>query len=207
MSYKFACFISYKRPPQRVPQSGIVPRVRLRRHYWDEFAESFEQELNRYLILDVLAFRGANLAPGTLYPKALSESLCRSLCLVALVVPQYFESAWCIAEWNAMLNFEATRLPRSQKSLIFPVVLGGDPSELQTRFGGRKWHDFRSVNTPARQLANSEHRQKIRLIADEINSLGDILKNLSPTGCDQFSLGLGPDSITPIFLEPSPLMR
>jgi TIR domain len=207
MSYKYACFISYKRPPNWAAQPGL-PLRDPNRHILAEFAKAFQEELDYFLSLPVPSFRDVNLVPGSMYPQQLSQNLCSSLCMVALVVPQYFESAWCMAEWNAMTKFEIVRLGLGGGSLIIPVVVNGDIRVLEQRFGGRTARDLRGLSAPGRQLRNPRNRDKIRMIADIINSMEGLLHGFTAwADCDQFSLGLGPEAVTPQFPETSPLSR
>ena len=143
-----------------------------------------------------------------MYPQQLSQNLCYSLCMVALIVPEYFESQWCMAEWNAMAKLEVIRLGRGRGSLIIPVVINGDIGALEQRFGGRTGRDLRGLSAPGRQLRNPRNRDKIRMIADVINSMEERLRGFASwPDCDRFSLGLGPEAVTPQFPEPSPLSR
>jgi hypothetical protein len=206
MPYKFACFISYKHPPRRMASPWPPPR-RVVKHWWTEFADAFQEELDSFISLPISSFRDAALTPGTKYPRELSENLCLSLCLVALVVPQYFESAWCVAEWNAMAAFESTRVGGRRLPLIIPVLFGGDQSELEPYFGGRTPTDLRGLSAPGRQLRNPRNRDKIKAIAEIINKMEERLRGTGPTECDQFSLGLGPEDLTPLFPQASPLAR
>src|SRR5215469_4879100 len=100
MDYDYACFISYKRPPKPIYPPGVIARKQTK-HIWLQLAETFEQKLDQYLTTGIRIFRDENLQPGIDYPKQISRSLCRSVCMVALVVPEYFESRGCVAEWNA----------------------------------------------------------------------------------------------------------
>jgi hypothetical protein len=100
MAYKYACFISYKRPPNWLSQAGALGAPAP--HVWSDFAEAFQQRLNYYLTTPVPSFLDVKLQPGTNFRETLAQNLCHSFCMVALVVPQYFESPWCNAEWNAM---------------------------------------------------------------------------------------------------------
>jgi hypothetical protein len=113
-----------------------------------------------------------------------------------------------MAEWNAMAKFEILRLGHGGGSLIIPVVINGDMRVLEPRFGGRTGQDLRGLSAPARQLKNPRNRDKIRMIADIINSMEGRLRSFAAwPSCDQFSLGLGPEAVTPQFPEPSPLFR
>src|SRR5207249_4861575 len=91
MPYAYACFISYKRPPKRtVPAEDVAPARPPKPHIWLQFAEAFQIQLDQFLTTHERSFRDDALAPGTDYPRGLAKNLCRSRCMVALVVPEYF---------------------------------------------------------------------------------------------------------------------
>jgi hypothetical protein len=205
MVYKYSCFISYKRPPGWTLRAGPggVPAP----HALSDTAEAFQERLDYFLSLPVPSFRDVQLEPATKYPEALSQNLCYSLCLVALVLPQYFESAWCVAEWKAMEAFERKRAIQRQQSLIIPVLVGGDPDLLNPKLGGRTSHDLRGVGTPARHFKTPRIIEEIQRIAEAINNMQALMRADGGTECDQFSLGIGTDSVSPDYPEPSPMGR
>src|SRR5262249_55224997 len=88
MAYTFACFISYKRPPKRNERPDIVITRPTRPHIWIQFSRAFKEQLDQFLNTNVISFRDEDIPPGAGYPAALSQNLCRSMCMVALVVPQ-----------------------------------------------------------------------------------------------------------------------
>jgi len=195
MAYSFACFISYKRPPERNDGPDTKPPIRL------QFSRAFQKLLDQFLDTNVISFRDEDLPPGARYPAALSQNLCRSMCMVALVVPEYFESSWCMAEWNAMATFEKKRLGPNKHGLIFPVTCGGNPATLRPLYSPyQDAGDFRDIVAPVKQLDSVRSRKKIKLIADQINYLA---KSLPPPECDNFSLNLGPEEINPRIKEPA----
>src|SRR6516165_6766347 len=170
MDYDYACFISYKRPPKPVYPSGVTP-PKATKHIWLQFAEAFEEKLSPYLTTRIGIFRDEYLQPGIDYQKQISQSLCRSVCMVALVVPEYFESKWCVAEWLAMQDLEEKRLGRGKQELIIPVVCVGEFETLENYLGTRlaKAFDIRNIVSPSRQLNTLTNLRKIEAIARMIN--------------------------------------
>ena len=99
--YLHSCFISYKHPPaaDSLPAAG---------HFRLNFVEAFEERVNYYRQIALTTYRDVRLraAGGVHYPVELARSLCRSVCMIAVLSPDYMESAWCRAEWQAMEDLE-----------------------------------------------------------------------------------------------------
>jgi hypothetical protein len=206
MSYTNACFISYKRPPQRVHQRSTLQGPRYR-HLWAEFADAFQRKLEGVLSTHLPVYRDDRLSPGDPYPQTLAENLCKSVCMVALIVPEYFESAWCTAEWTAMESFEQKRLGRgATNQLIFPVICTGDPIMLRPKFGRRQEVDLRYIVNPATQLNSVRARNEIIKIATKIDGLIRTIPS-ADIDCDDYSLNVGSDISSPQVTEPSPFER
>ncbi len=207
MGYSFACFISYKRPPRLVTPPNVLPGPQPK-HLWLQFAEAFESQLKTFLNLHIPVFRDEYLRPGTEYPGEFARNLCKSVCMVALVVPEYFESRWCRAEWEAMKSLESGRLGAGKVGLIIPVICVGDRAALEPFFENRQGFDLAGIVSPARQLNSVRNRAKIQSIADIINRYSRSLTGPA-MDCDAFSLKMGPDEmkrdeIAPRIAEPSP---
>ena len=116
-SLEHACFISYKHPPER-------PAARRVAHFYTEFVDAFKARLDSFLTINPDIYSDAVLksGPGKPYPQELSRNLCGSACLIAILVPEYWESSWCLAEWEAMTKLAEQRVgPSKAKSHIIPV--------------------------------------------------------------------------------------
>ena len=87
-----------------------------------EWAEELQKRLVKFLTIGLQPYRDDQLRskPGVDYPVELSRQLCRSVCLLAILSPEYWESNWCCAVWKAMEKLEAKRLP-GKCALIIPV--------------------------------------------------------------------------------------
>jgi hypothetical protein len=207
MTYSNACFISYKRPPDK--ENPRVAALRnASKHIWLQFVEKFEQLLGDRLNTPLQIFRdiALNADPGKPYPEELSKNLCKSVCMVALLVPEYIESSWCVAEWKAMENLEAKRLGKNQRGLIIPVIFQGGKEDLADLFGTRETIDLRGLQKPSRQLGSLDNLEKIGAIADTINRY---VKKFEAThaDCDKFTIPIGAEENTPKIVGPSPFRR
>ena len=62
---------------------------------------------------------------GSAWPAKLRQALSRSRCILPIWSPDYFRSAWCLAEWKTMMERErllGLRTEERPDGLIFPVV-------------------------------------------------------------------------------------
>src|ERR1022692_1734111 len=110
--YKNCCFISY--PRLRSPElSGFASRLQ----------RDIEEELGLWVSEPRVFLDERYIAPGTMWPESLRENLCHSLCLVAILVPQYLDPSheWCGREWAAMTHLGTIRLLGANINPIFPV--------------------------------------------------------------------------------------
>jgi hypothetical protein len=190
--FEYACFISYKHPPKTAPED----------HFYKEYAKSLKAVLEKYLMTEIRIFLDMDADPGTAYPTHLPQSLCKSVCMIAILTPEYADSKWCAAEWQAMEKLEAKRLGIGEKGLIIPIVAQGNVGELENIFK-RKPLDLKVALT--KQLRNAKKAEKIqdlaRQIARFVNKLTDPCEN-----CAGFSFELGPEETTypPKYKDPDP---
>ncbi len=190
--FQYACFISYKHPP-RTP------------HLWLEFVEALQKQLDRLLSSKLPVYWDNQLkaTPGIKYPQELAEKLCKSVCMVAVLVQEYQESNWCCAEWEAMQNLEDKRLGKNHKEgLIIPVLLKGDKSQAEVFAQGRQLVELRVIN-PRTQLNTIKNGQVIANIAERIDKL---VKRLDDTGmdCGGFNIPVQEEVNNPTLEDPDP---
>ena len=197
--YEYSCFVSYKHPPVHEGSGAI-------RHFWMEFIMAFQARLDSYMTLRLSIYRDDQLRskPGVNYPPALSSKLCRSVCMIAILVPEYLESSWCLAEWRAMERLEKERAKLSASdSFIIPIIYRGQDNQFDTLCGTREYCDFRGVISPWKQLNSIWCRQQIEEIACRIAELS---RRKSSTDCSKFSIEAGEEVVSPRFDDPNPLM-
>jgi hypothetical protein len=88
---------------------------------------------------------------GVRWPQRLREMHAGSCCMLAVVSPEYFRSAWCVAEWRAMVareKFLSISTRSRARGLIYPVLFCGDASVLPKDAAARQWFDFTRMNSP-----------------------------------------------------------
>jgi hypothetical protein len=191
-NFEHACFISYKHPPKTAPPD----------HFYREFAVHFQRVLERHLSTTIRTYLDEDADIGSAYPQELSRRLCRSVCMIAILVPEYPDSSWCAAEWAAMEMLEMKRLG-GKRGLILPIALKRSADEWN-RIYKRKPADFSKVAVPANQLETVKQVQKIQEIAAKIEEL---VKQVHETceDCTKFMLTIGEEklNLTPTFKDPA----
>lgn len=193
-NFEHACFISYKHPPKNAKE----------RHFYKEFAEMFRERLEFYLNGPLRTYLDVDADVGSSYPQELSQKLCKSVCMIAVLVPEYPDSNWCLAEWEAMEKLEAKRLGEGKRGLIIPIALRRSADEWNAVFK-RKPLDFSKVSVPKTQLKNIKHSEKIQKIAEQIAKLiSEVNKPCEDCGKFQFTVGIEELKPNPTFTDPSP---
>jgi hypothetical protein len=199
--YQHSCFISYKHPPRFSDGSGVSS------HFWDEFVRAFKERLESRLTIGLSAYWDQRLrsAPGVKYPSELAQRLCRSVCMIAILVPEYFESSWCLAEWKAMERLEQERTANSSSiSFIIPILFRGDRAKAEEFCGHHGCTDFTNIYRPAIQLNTKDSRRTFEDIARQVSTLAKIK---SPTDCSKFLIHNGEEVIQPsLDDDPNPLV-
>jgi hypothetical protein len=138
MSFKYACFISY-RHGQRATAEILIDNL------YKILAGEISLWLNEDVYLDRERLRG-----GDFYNESLTRALCQSVCMVVLYTPIYFDTefTYCAREYMAMEALERNRLKLlgnlsvQEHGLIIPVVCRGRnllPDVIKTR---RNFFDF-----------------------------------------------------------------
>jgi len=192
-TFEHACFISYKRPPKKAGEN----------HFYMEFVETFRERLEFYLNTSIRSYVDTQADPGFSYPTEISRELCKSVCMIAIMVPEYPDSNWCRAEYEAMEKLEQLRI-KGERRLIIPIALRRTASEWNAVLK-RKPVDFSRVSVPRTQLNNIKHSQKIQEIADQIIKLVAEVKDPCEDCVNfQFSVGIEELSDQPTFTDPNP---
>ena len=134
--FEHACFISYKHPPPAAPEHN----------FYTEFVRALRERLEFYLPTNIRTFLDEDADPGAAYPIDLAQKLCKSVCFVAVLTPEYLDSNWCQAELDAMTGFETKRLGNGQMGLVIPVVLRGDVRQWESIFRRKSVDQSSSVS-------------------------------------------------------------
>ncbi|MFK3968889.1 toll/interleukin-1 receptor domain-containing protein [Ensifer adhaerens] len=162
MSYVWDVFLSYPRSQQVLPW--------IERH----FLPMFYGHLEGILPHKPQIFVDSAQPTGVQWPQHIQTALLRSRVMVAVWTPPYFRSAWCMAEWESMLEREAflarEGIPHPD-GLVYPLV-----------FSDGKNFDPRAKKTQSRDLSKLNYHHEcfrdslkyldfddaVRTIAEEI---------------------------------------
>ena len=117
MAYSYDIFISYKRHTETLAW--------IKRHFFPLLEHRVGLELGRDPVVYVHEV-AQQIPAGTIWPKALGDSLAGSRVLVALWTKNYFNSRWCTEELAHMLAREQLTGRRGDPNsfgLIVPVII------------------------------------------------------------------------------------
>lgn len=120
MSFAHSCFINYKYSNDELTQAFI-----------GELANALDSCTGQYLDGQKAYYDAAGLQIGYKFNEALSMAMATSTCMIAVLSPRYFRSAYCYREYLGMLWIEnrrrdTTGSPPVEKSLIIPLLFRGD---------------------------------------------------------------------------------
>lgn len=113
MTYQYDIFLSYP----RAGHSGEWVR--------NHFLPLLQGCLDDTLPLKPNIFIDQALPTGSEWPASIKDALLRSKLMVAVWTPPYFQSPWCLAEWQSMLareRFEADKGMKVPRGLVYPVI-------------------------------------------------------------------------------------
>lgn len=119
MNFEYSCFISYRHDQGEVFDT-----------FMDQFLKALQSELKMLLDIDIFKDR-EKLITGSILDKNLAKALCKSVCMIFIYTPKYFnrEKTYCAREFLLMKNIEKNRFSKVAKpqlnSFIMPVVLRG----------------------------------------------------------------------------------
>jgi hypothetical protein len=142
--YEYEIFISY---PRRIPVRGFVI---------GGFGPVLEEQLALRLPQPPKVFIDQkNLETGVRWPDALADIHAKSKVLIPVLIPAYFNSDWCVAEYESMLCREAhicreARVKGQNPNLcrlIFPVLLAtASQFPFPAHVRKRLWVDLTAFN-------------------------------------------------------------
>jgi hypothetical protein len=124
-----------------------------------------------------------SLQAGRLFNQTLADALCRSLCMIVIYTPHYFDQVhtYCAREYRAMEMLEQKRLSKlaAQQQfggLIIPIVLRGAQFLPAAISGRRQIVSFESFALWSEKIAYSpEFGPSVRKIAELIVAYNEIL--------------------------------
>ena len=189
MSFEHACFVSYVHPEA---QGELAAR------FINDLSGALDSELSGWMRERCFVDR-SGLRAGMLYNQALAGALCKSVCMIAVYTPHYFDlqHTYCAQEYLAMEMIEQKRLTRlaqqqGYQGLIIPVILRGEenlPSVIRSQ---RHCHSFERLTLCLRGIMRTrKFEEDINLLAKAISRCKDMLAPWSEEltcDCDSFVL-------------------
>jgi hypothetical protein len=136
--YKFDVFISYCR-------HGSVSKW-LMNHFHQKFRECLADQMAPV----PKVFLDKGMPRGVHWPSQLEKALRHSKIMLALLTPPYFESPWCLAEWeNMRAREEMLGLggPDRPQSLVYPILYSDSDNFPDYARDLSRW-DFKDLSTP-----------------------------------------------------------
>lgn len=197
--FRCSCFISYKHPPD---YDDPLPGS----HFYLDFVRALNNLLRYYLGVSLPPYFDEKLRekPGVAFPPDLACALCKSVCLVAVLTPEYLESEWCVAEWKAMEQLEKKRLGKDRKELIIPLLFQGSPVQMEKFADVRTVVKLPALYDPLKEMDGIEFRKLLKPVADVITSHAKEIKNTCED-CGQFRIEVGPEVPTTQYQDPTPI--
>ena len=161
MPFTNVCFISYRHGGQEHSRKLI-----------ESFYQTLAGQLDLYIPGSRVYLDARRLRGGDFFDQELASQLCRSVCMILLFNPFYFDlsNPYCAREYRAMVGLEQQRLgllpqgAAQRKSLIIPVVIRGEESLPEELKRHRQYYSFaKTLLGPAdfRQRRCMEHIFKI----------------------------------------------
>jgi len=174
--YEHYCFISWPHiENEYLAETAMTIRERLVGRLSDSIRKPS-------VFLDLTSVPG-----GVIWPAHLKRALCRSITMVAICVPMYFDPSHklCGLEWAAMDVLHSRRFSRAEFKSIIPVMVrtGNVPAAVSRI----QPVDMSGVITSGSYFRTNEFTRKLEEIMQRIESVADALaRQNSIAGCDRF---------------------
>jgi hypothetical protein len=178
--YKYYCFISY---PNTKSKSLIKIIDRLREDIFDYLAQSID---NPELFIDKKNIKG-----GDKWAQSISENLCRSVAMIAVVTELYYDTnhKWCGWEWKNMFELSSKRLPDNNLYTIIPILIR-KCEDLPSAIQKIQFYDISGPITSSKKYyqTNDYHRM-ISEIGEQIKNIAKCLvDNNAIADCEDFEM-------------------
>jgi len=175
--YEYHCFVSW---PHTIDSeiTGCALHVR----------DVIQQTLARDIPDPRVFLDETHLLPGTEWSLALRAALCRSVTMVAICAPIYYDSThhWCGREWAFMYSLSRARLAGHDFTTIIPLIFRMS-SELPEPVKALQYVDISKVQVRGRRYYNTiEFRSHIQDIVTRIEQVATALRaNGALAGCEE----------------------
>lgn len=137
MTFAHSCFISYRHSDRERTRKFIA-----------ELVDALDDCTDQTMPIGAFHDKG-RLKAGFKFNLAITKALKESVCLIAVLSPEYFQSDYCRREYVGMVEIEAARrkrtgLPPAEKGLVIPILVWGDdddvPEEVRNHVHYAKMH-------------------------------------------------------------------
>jgi TIR domain len=130
---------------------------------------------------------------GAEWEETLRRVLCRSVTMVAICAPIYYDSShkWCGLEWAAMDMLSTIRLAGEGVKAVIPLIIRIREDEpLPEAVSSLQYFDFSSIMTMGRRYyTTQEYRKNIQKIVNRIDEIALTLANRQAQAvCDTFQI-------------------
>jgi len=167
--YEFEVFVSYSR-------RGSVSKW-LMNHFYPKFQDCLADQIAP----TPRVFVDKTMPRGVHWPAKLQKALGRSKIMIPLFTPLYFESKWCMAEWESMrarerlLGLASSDCPQS---LVYPILYSDSDNFPEEAKKLSRW-DFKELATPEPVFQESRdwilfHRKVTELAEDLVGLLQQV---------------------------------
>ncbi|UVS78434.1 TIR domain-containing protein [Actinokineospora sp. UTMC 2448] len=192
-AYEYDVFISYR-------QTGSLPDW-----LFNHFYPNLLNLLNDNLDYPVSVFVDKNVRGGVEWPLELESALLRTRILVPVCSAQYFQSRWCLAEWESMARREellGLRSAEQPQGLIYPVLFA-DSETFPDFARNRQMRNLKRWNCP-----HPSFQQTVRYVEfhDELAKIAIELTELIRRA-PEWRPGWPVDRPVPALLPPTQLPR
>jgi hypothetical protein len=181
MAFQYACFVSYRHPPV---QGELAER------FIDDLSGALKSELGAWMNEPLFVDRD-RMQAGTFFNPALAGALCRSVCMIMVYTPHYFntQNPYCAREYVAMEKLEKvrlSRLPDQQRygGLIVPIILRGEEYLPPTIRNERHYYSFERFTLWSKRIA---HNPQLEPLVRQIAGVIYARKNMLDPWSDEFT--------------------
>lgn len=129
MGFKHACFVSYRHSDKEKTIKFV-----------EQLVDALDNCFDQYVPLTAYHDK-PRLLPGYRFNVAIEQALRDSVCLVAILSNEYFESEYCRREYSAMKRIEDERrnqlgLPPIDRGLIIPILVWTSEEDVPEEIKG-----------------------------------------------------------------------
>jgi hypothetical protein len=177
--FKWACFISYRSAQRKLMQC-----------FFDQFIEALEAYIEPYFGSDLPVYIDKErLKGGDFFNRELAVNLCRSLCMISIYTPIYFDTKhrYCAREYNAMKSLEQRRIASTENNygLIIPIVLRGKESLPDEIKNSRMYYDFTKYDLCSPEIIHDpDFKEVMKEIAIRVHEIYKHIKKQEIDFCE-----------------------